>query len=742
MKNKIMKSSAKIGIFTLLVVSIIVTIYISITVIADLSCSIQTGSCSSGTAILHMENSTGGYNNAHAELASQSNYNNYLCCETTGKTLTTTCDTIFLELSATSNAHVQDPASAATPDYTEDACIGNATGSCQTESGSCSAGYTCLLSMASSEGDNQTNAHVANCSYYDLQVCCHMNSPPTQSKPVLNATSNNNLTTDNITCYANNIQDTDGDPTTAIYNWWKNDEPIMILNMPFDTNVSSTTEDAVNDYSGYDNHGTIGGGTASYSPTWTSSGKIGGAYNFTAQDQRIIIEKTSNLVLADDPYSVEMWVRFDFMNWNARLFTQGKSLTSSAEYYMNGPEIWIRKDGNPTYNNALHFGVVYAPTYKKDTAYIIQDWQYDQWYHFVFVWDGDDQHIYVNGTEYATSLLGDTVTDPHEIDYNYSIGADYIRNDRSFNGTMDEFRIYNYSLSSEQVHQRWLETKDGYSNNRTIVSQETTKGDIWKCELTPNDGYEDGTSDNSSALTIGNAPPPKVILSYPKNDDDTFTNRTPKFNWTAVSDADGDSINYTLNISLAEDWSVPFDSVADIENNYYIYTPEMSFQTYYWKVRAYDGEEYGEWSDIWNFTLVTYVDVNLTVAEVNFGNVIPTQQYDTTGGSPSPFIIENIGNTESNVTINATGLWESDLAPLDTTYYQFKLDTYSGWNSFDSGLSQTSWEPFSLTAKTLIAYFNHTDGNDKAEIDIGITVPQDEPATTKTSNVTVYVGLA
>ena len=40
--------------------------------------------------------------------------------------------------------------------------------------------------------------------------------------------------------------------------------------------------------------------------------------------------------------------------------------------------------------------------------------------------------------------------------------------------------------------------------NRTdvIVSQETTSGDVWQCEITPNDGNQDGSTLSSNNLTI------------------------------------------------------------------------------------------------------------------------------------------------------------------------------------------------------------------------------------------------
>jgi len=240
-----------------------------------------------------------------------------------------------------------------------------------------------------------------------------------------------------------------------------------------------------------------------------------------------------------------------------------------------------------------------------------------------------------------------------------------------------------------------------------------------------------------------NSPPPKVTLSYPEDGDDTFINRTPRFNWTAVNDADGDPVTYNIVVSLNSDCSSPFENVTGLSANYYDYPTELTLDTtYYWRVRANDSSEYGQWSDIWNFTLIAYYSINLTVSNVNFGYVAPGNTYSTDGGSPSPFIIENIGNDEANITINATSLWESSKASLDTDYYQFKANRTESLDSFDWDMSQTAWANMSSTEKGILAYFNHTNGNNKAAIDVRIVVPNNEPPTSKYSNVTVYVGSA
>jgi len=105
------------------------------------------------------------------------------------------------------------------------------------------------------------------------------NYVPSVSDVVLTSTSGNNLTTDNLSVTFSS-SDSDGDSLTNITDWREDGTSIAVLNMPFDSQITSTASGAVKDYSTYGNNGTLGGGTPANAPTWTSSGQVGGAYSF------------------------------------------------------------------------------------------------------------------------------------------------------------------------------------------------------------------------------------------------------------------------------------------------------------------------------------------------------------------------------------------------------------------------------------------------------------------------------
>jgi len=323
-------------------------------------------------------------------------------------------------------------------------------------------------------------------------------------------------------------------------------------------------------------------------------------------------------------------------------------------------------------------------------------------------------NVYTN-TDWKLNL---TVTDPDSEDTITAYAQFYV------NGT-----------SSGSLHSLVV-TNGTNTNVANLLSSTFNKGATLIAEFWAGDATENTTKYNTTEVTVLNSPPSQVILSYPENDDQFFTNRTPRFNWTAATDADNDQLTYQIQVSLNPDVSGPLTNETGVSNEYYIQPLELDFAIYYWKVRANDSEEYGEWSDIWNFTLVPSVSIIVTQDTINFGTMTQFEVNDTTNNQPAPFELENDGNTEANISVNSTSLWTSSLAQLNTSYYQFKADNSTESNSFDWVNSQIIWANMSDFYKSIIGTLNHTDSKDLAEIDIRVEVASDEPPVAKSAVLT------
>ncbi|MDB4304137.1 hypothetical protein N9934_05050, partial [Desulfosarcina sp.] len=111
-----------------------------------------------------------------------------------------------------------------------------------------------------------------------------INGIPTDATTTLSTPSNTNYTNQNITATITGSSDGDGDTIYNITDWRLNGKSIAVVNMPFDTEESSTAAGAVRDYSTYETNGTLTVGN-----TWTASGKVGGAYAFEGGGDEITI---------------------------------------------------------------------------------------------------------------------------------------------------------------------------------------------------------------------------------------------------------------------------------------------------------------------------------------------------------------------------------------------------------------------------------------------------------------------
>lgn len=158
---QIFKSSQ---IISMIVTIVIICIIFSNTIYAGtLSCSVTT-TCPTGAVIYRMSSTT----NSHAELGTQSNYSNMICC--TGVTgISNSCSGTFataLKLSSTTNAHAEKNTYS---NFSNNACISVPSG------GSISIGYqttNCTgydTTLGSIESD--TNSHIGDASSYTNKIC-------------------------------------------------------------------------------------------------------------------------------------------------------------------------------------------------------------------------------------------------------------------------------------------------------------------------------------------------------------------------------------------------------------------------------------------------------------------------------------------------------------------------------------------------------------------------------------------
>jgi len=262
-----------------------------------------------------------------------------------------------------------------------------------------------------------------------------------------------------------------------------------------------------------------------------------------------------------------------------------------------------------------------------------------------------------------------------------------------------------------------------------VCSEISYEGGNFTFSVTRFTGYSSDETPNTA--------PEQVTLFSPASGSSTV-DLTPTLEWDNATDVDNDTLTYTLQV----DDDSNFGSLAIDETGIAEASPRTSYTpvdelavdtTYFWHVRAYDGQVYGDWSDTWNLTVQSSASVSLIISAVDFGTVNLSATYNTSGDSPQPFLVENDGNVAVNVTIYGTDFWQRFANP--TSNYQFKCREYT--SSCPNG-SATDWTDMtnSTSPSTLVVNLPYTGGN-QVKSDIKITVPSDEPAGVRSS--TVYI---
>ena len=316
------------------------------------------------------------------------------------------------------------------------------------------------------------------------------NNFPIVTNVILNSTYATNRTYENLSVYYSST-DANFDAITNITDWRVNGNSIARLNFAFDKRIHSG---AIRDYSTFLNNGNLGGGDTSKSPTWILGGKIAGAYDFDGVDDYIGI---------DDHVSLKGFSELTISFWINPENSQTAGIIDKnrfAEWNVHLTSNQVRFEGENTGSSTIRFTSNNAISS-------------NQWTHVVVLYNGSIKKIYFGGIEQAITINDNAVGDIFSSTNPIYIGK--MNDGYNFNGSIDEVKIYNRSLSAEQISAIYSAGMASH-NLESIVSQETEIGETWQVALTPNDMFDDGLTVLSNELTIvdaGPEDPTNVVLT-------------------------------------------------------------------------------------------------------------------------------------------------------------------------------------------------------------------------------------
>lgn len=300
---------------------------------------------------------------------------------------------------------------------------------------------------------------------------------PTHDPPII--TPDPAFTTNDLVCTPQNVQDGDGDNVTNITVWKSNTTAGPVLVMSFDSNTSDGEE--FRDYSGTGNNGTLfdtGSGAG-----WTPNGVLGGAFSAdgTGNDEFINVPQSASLNLST--FTIELWI-----NRTGSWGSNAEGIISKVEgtsFYRN-----YLLEGKSNGKVRAHIGNGSVVEFIESTIALNQN----EWYHIAMTFDNSTRNmsLYINGSIDITTIL-----DTHTIAASNVLHIGKLNSStsgRECDCDIDELRIYNYTLSPEQI-QNHFNLKYNVTDSTL-----TSKNQNWTCEVTPNDGTGDGITKFDSIL--------------------------------------------------------------------------------------------------------------------------------------------------------------------------------------------------------------------------------------------------
>jgi hypothetical protein len=186
----------------------------------------------------------------------------------------------------------------------------------------------------------------------------------------------------------------------------------------------------------YDSSGNGNTGTLNNGPQWVD-GVVGKALKFDGVDDYVYVPHSSSLDITGDQMTVEYWMKLS-IDWHPGMSTHDMNIFDKGNAYVGA---MIAGTGTHRFN--LPFKPPPTPETNKNS------WTANVWYHMADVYDGTYIKLYVNGVLDNSEPVAGPIS--HST-YNFAIGAQCIQAwPWYFSGTIDEFAIYEYTRTPEEI---------------------------------------------------------------------------------------------------------------------------------------------------------------------------------------------------------------------------------------------------------------------------------------------------
>jgi hypothetical protein len=231
----------------------------------------------------------------------------------------------------------------------------------------------------------------------------------------------------------------------------------MVAYYPFNENAGTTSDDA----SANTNNGTLVGGTG-----WTT-GKLDSALSFSGANGQSFSVPDNAAISMGSQMTVSLWA-------NQSSATVNKALASHWDY-TNGSVSggWALQVAG---NSASQLQFFVAGSASDPASNYIETapstWATGGWHHIVAVYDGTQSaanrvSIYIDGVAVATTVTGTIPTTGLNAASPLKIG-DFNGLNRTWNGSIDHFKLFNRALSAVEVDAEYAAQNSGTPTGLTL----------------------------------------------------------------------------------------------------------------------------------------------------------------------------------------------------------------------------------------------------------------------------------
>jgi len=207
--------------------------------------------------------------------------------------------------------------------------------------------------------------------------------------------------------------------------------------------------------------------TSGTSTAWSVSGKSGSALRFDGINDYVLIPDNDALDIADE-LTISAWINpSNFPYTEAEIVDKGRGSVTSYRFQLRD-------------SDELAFQAYFGGNYTliKTAGLNIPK---NIWSHVLVTYDGDKVRLYFNGElqKVSASLTGNLGTNASPIYIGYWSDSSY-----NFQGMMDEIKVYNYTLTQDEIRQEYNQGQTVVLSQTNVQKQASSDGLIawWKMD--------------------------------------------------------------------------------------------------------------------------------------------------------------------------------------------------------------------------------------------------------------------